>query len=122
MSLQTQPRDLQTARALARTIADQAHCPDFEDEPTGEKNHWSFKCERSVEHSFGIETYTDPASADRVIKQLTALKEPFKSGKFFLVSEDIVAGPSKPPPGAPPGPPNPPSDLEAFPGDLTVPR
>lgn len=47
-SLDSQPQDQQSGRALARTVADTANCPNFEDYDLSATDHWDFTCQKRV--------------------------------------------------------------------------
>jgi hypothetical protein len=107
VSLDSQPQDVGSGRALAKTVADKAHCSDssFEDYDLSAKDHWDFTCQKS-DQSFLIRVVANTAARDKAIKDLEAGRNPYKAGRFFVVNQSTYEGHV-----------NTLADLRDFPGD-----
>lgn len=93
VSLDSQPQDQQSGRALARTVADKGNCPssNFEDYDLSATDHWDFTCDKS-DQMFLIRVVTNAAARDKAIKVLGAGGNPYKAGRFFVVNQSSGEG------------------------------
>jgi hypothetical protein len=70
-----------------------------------------FTCQKS-DHLFGIRVDSGPSGRADLVKKLRGERQPYKTGRAFLVYEFQDS----------PGQPSPAVDLKDFPGTLTSPR
>ncbi|MGH3770251.1 MAG: hypothetical protein ACRDRW_02440 [Pseudonocardiaceae bacterium] len=105
VSLDSQPQDQRSGRALARTVADTANCPNFEDDDLSAADHWDFTCQKP-DQTFSIRVVANPTAREKAIKELGADGKPYKAGRFFVVNQAIGENHV-----------NTPEDLKQFPGE-----
>lgn len=110
VSLKERPKDVDSARDLATTVADRADCGSFEDYQIKSTDYWTFTCQKS-DRTYLIRADAATATRGELIKKLKTDRDPYKTGPFFLVAEFHTQGLA-----------NSAADLNAFPGDLVVPH
>ena len=110
--LSSRPADVDTARDLARSVADAGHCGGLEDLGAG-TGYWDFTCQAG-DRSFTITAVTDRRAFLARAAALSRSSAPVKTGTWYLVQEGLDFGQSKS--GSPRA--TPVSDLDRFPGQL----
>lgn len=89
MTLETRPRDADSAEALARLVADAGDCGSFE-YFNSEPDIWTFTCQAD-ERSFTVFAVADEDAKEAVIDGSAGLS-PMKAGSFYLVQEARYEG------------------------------
>ena len=107
VTLDSRPRDADSAEELARLVADSGDCDGFE-YFNAASGYWSFTCQAD-EHSFTITAVEDEEAKQEVIDASLGLS-PMKEGRYFLVQEARYES----------GRPNTERTLERFPGELVA--